>query len=104
MIRSFRAFFLSRALREKLLLVAFVGIGVAWWGSAFSTRMGKFWRDKRTTTVRLAEQAQWIKSKSIIEEAARKTAASLDPTKTLNSNQLITTVAQLASDAGLKNA
>ncbi len=104
MIRSFRAFFLSRALREKLLLAAFIGIGVAWWGSAFTTRLGNFWREKRTTTARLAEQTQWIKNKTVIEEAARKTAALLDPAKTLNSNQLVTKVAQLASEAGLKNA
>jgi hypothetical protein len=104
MIRNFRAYFLSRALREKLLLVAFVAIGAGWWGSAFATRMGNFWREKRTITARLAEQTQWIKSRTVIEEAAQKTAASLDPTKTLNANQLITTVAQLATEAGLKSA
>lgn len=104
MIRTFRAYFLSRALREKLLLVVFVGIGVAWWGSAFTTRVGKFWQNQRTTTARLAEQAQWIKNKTIIETAAVKTAAQLDPAKTLNSNQLVTTVDQLAKEAGLKDA
>lgn len=104
MIRNFRAFFLSRALREKLLLVAFVGIGVAWWGSAYLTRTGKFWRDQRTTTARLAEQAEWIRNKTTIETAAVKTAAELDQAKTLNSNQLVTTVDQLAKEAGLKDA
>jgi len=103
MIRTFRAYFLSRALREKLLLVVFVGIGVAWWGSAFTTRLGKFWQDQRTTTARLAEQTQWIKNKSIIETAAIKTAAELDQAKTLNSNQLVTTVDQIAKEAGLKD-
>ncbi len=101
MIRNLRAYFLSRALREKLLLVVFVGIGVAWWGSAFTTRLGNFWREKRTLSARLAEQSQWIKNKTMIEDAARKTAASLDPAQTLNSNQLVTTIAQLAKEAGL---
>ncbi len=104
MIRTFRAYFLTRALREKLLLVAFVAIGVAWWGSAYTSRVGNFWRDQRTTTARLAEQAEWIKNKTVIETAAVKTAAQLDPAKTLNVNQLVTTIDQLARESGLKDA
>ena len=103
MIRSFRAFFLARALREKLLLVAFVGIGVAWWGSAYATRLGKFLEQKRTVTARLAEQRQWLTNKTSIEDAAKKTAALLDSAKTLNSNQLVAKVQQIANEAGLKN-
>jgi len=103
MIRNLRAFFLSRALREKLLLVAFIAIGVLWWASAFSTRMGRFWREQRLTTAGLAEQTQWLNNRNLIEETAKKTASRLDSTKTLNGNQLVTTVSQLANEAGLKN-
>ena len=103
MIRTARAFFLSRALREKLLLVAFIAIGVLWWASAFLTRGSAFWRAQRATTVQLKDQAQWIKNKSMIEETAKKTASRLEPTKTLAANQLVTTVLDLARDAGLKN-
>ncbi len=103
MIRAVRIFFLTRALREKLLLVAFVAIGAIWWFSAFSKRAGTFWREQRSTTTRLAEQAQWIKNRTIIEKTAQKTAERLDPSRTLNGNQLVTTVAQLATEAGLKN-
>jgi hypothetical protein len=39
----------------------------------------------------------------VIEETAKKTASRLDPTKTLNGNQLVTTVTQLANDTGVKN-
>lgn len=104
MIRSLRAYFLGRALREKLLLVAFIAIGLLWWLSAFSTRTGTFWREQRTTSLRLREQGEWIKNRSQIETAADRAAARLEPTKTLNLNQLQTTVGQLASDAGLRNA
>lgn len=103
MIRTARIFFLTRALREKLLLVAFIAIGVLWWLSSFSSRTGAFWNQQRLTTVQLKEHAEWIKNKTVIEETAKKTAASLDPTKTLNSNLLVTTVSQMANDAGLKN-
>lgn len=102
-MRALRHFFLTRALREKLLLVAFIAIGALWWLSAYSTRAGTFWRDQHRTTLRLKEQEQWIKNRTRIEETAQKTAQRLDPAKTLNGNQLVTTVAQLASDAGLKN-
>jgi hypothetical protein len=103
MIRSARAFFLSRALREKLLLVVFVGVAALWWLSAFMTRSGAFWREQRATTAQLREQAEWIKNKVVIEETAKKTASRLEPTKTLNGNQLVTTVSQLANEAGLRN-
>jgi hypothetical protein len=102
MIRTARASFLSRALREKLLLVAFIAIGAAWWLSSFGTRASVFWREQRTTTSRLFEQAMWIRNRATIEENSKKTAASLDPARTLNLNQLVTTVAQLAAEAGLK--
>lgn len=103
MMRALRHYFLTRALREKLLLVAFIAIGALWWLSAFGTRAGTLWRDQHRTTLRLAEQAQWIKNRTKIEETAQKTAQRLDPAKTLNGNQLVTTVAQIASEAGLKN-
>ena len=103
MIRAIRHFFLTRALREKLLLVTFIGIGVLWWFSAFGKRAGTFWREQRSTTARLAEQAQWIKNRTNIEKTAQKTAERLDPARTLNGNQLVTTLVQLATEAGLKN-
>ena len=103
MIRTARAFFLSRALREKILLVAFIAIGALWWASAFMTRGSAFWRTQRTTTFQLKDQAQWIKNQTMIDETAKKTASRLDPTKTLSANVLVTTVLDLAKEAGLKN-
>lgn len=103
MIRSLRAFFLARALREKLLLVAFVVIGMLWWLSAYGSRTGAFWREQRATTSRLKEQTQWIKNKTKVEENAQRAAAKLDRTKTLNANQLVTRIEQRAKDVGLRN-
>lgn len=103
MIRTIRVFFLTRALREKLLLVVFVAIGVLWWGSSFATRFGAFWGQQRTMTSQLKVNAEWIKNKTMIEESAKRAASSLVPEKTLNANQLLTTVNQLAAEAGLKN-
>jgi hypothetical protein len=104
MIRTLRHLFLGRLLREKLLLVAFVGIGALWWLSAFADRAGAFKREAHLTTLRLAEQSQWIRNRTVIEETAQRTAGRLDPARALNGNQLVTIVAQLATEAGLKNA
>ncbi len=52
MIRSLRAYFLGRALREKILLFAFVAIGLLWWLSAFGGRAGVWMREQKVTTAR----------------------------------------------------
>lgn len=101
-MHTLRTFFLTRALREKLLLVAFIVIGVLWWGSAFLTRGGAFWNEQRAMTSRLKVNAEWIKNRSVIEQNEKKTAGSLQPEKTLSANQLLTTVNQLAAESGLK--
>lgn len=103
-MRTLRAYFLGRALREKLLLFAFIAIGLLWWLSSYTARASSFWGQQRKTRSQLAEQALWIKNRTRIEETARTAAAKLDPTKTLNAITLPTTLQQLANDAGLKNA
>ncbi len=103
MIRSLRALFLARVLREKLLLVAFIAIGLLWWLSAYGDRAGRFWREQRATSSLLTEQAEWIRNQTRIEQDAKNAAAKLDPTKTLNANQLATTIQQLANEAGLRS-
>jgi len=103
MIRTLRAYFLSRLLREKLLLVAFAAIGFLWWGSSFSTRGGKFLQDKRRVTAALVEQQQWLDNRRAIETAAQKAAAQLDPAKTLDGTRLLADISNIARDAGLRN-
>jgi hypothetical protein len=103
MIRPLRAFFLSRLLREKLLLVGFAGIAVLIWGSGFSTRAGLFWKAQRTTTGELRLQEEWLHNEKRITETAEKAAGQLDPAKTLDGTRLFAAVRQLAQDAGLRN-
>lgn len=101
MIRTLRALFLARLLREKLLLVAFAVLGVAMWFSNYSHRFGAFWREQRSTTTSLAEQKQWLTSRGAIEEAAQKAAGRLDPAQTLDATRLYAAVDKLARDANL---
>src|ERR1043165_2276996 len=103
MIRSLRIFFLTRLLREKLLLVAFAAVALLIWLSGFSARAGVFLRAQRATTAQLKEQDMWIANEGQIKIAAEKAAAQFDPNRTLNSTLLFTKVKQLANEAGLKN-
>jgi hypothetical protein len=103
MIRSLRAFFLSRLLREKLLLLAFIGIGTLWWLSAFASRASAFSREQRSTTAALAEQQLWLNDRAKIEAAAESAAARLDPARTYSASRLSTEIRNLASQAGLRS-
>src|SRR4051812_1045891 len=103
MIRSLRAFFLSRLLREKLLLVAFAGIAVLIWASGFSTRAGMFWRAKKATTAELNLQDQWLNNEQRIKDTVEKVTAHLERSRTLDGLRLLNKVKQLATEAGLRN-
>ena len=103
MIRTLRAYFLSRLLREKLLLLAFILLGTLWWMSEYGSRASRFWRDQRATTATLAEQQQWLDNRVKIEAEAQKAASQLDSAKTLDRPRLVSAINQAAYDAGLRN-
>lgn len=103
MIRTLRALFLGRLLREKLLLVVFALLGVLMWLSGYGKRVGSFWREQRSTGVNLVEQQRWLNNKKVIEESAKKAADRLDAARTLDGTRLLAAVAALATEANLKN-
>lgn len=101
MIRTLRAFFLSRLFREKLLLVGFLGLAVVMWASALSSRGSQFWRAQNATTEQLKMQDFWLGRKDDIEATTRAAAAEMDPSKTLDATSLSVAVRQIAADAGI---
>ncbi|MEI6467776.1 MAG: hypothetical protein WCQ89_23855, partial [Verrucomicrobiota bacterium] len=103
MIRTLRASFLSRLLREKMLLLGLLLIAVLWWLAAFSGQIATFWKQQRSTTTTLAEQKQWLVNRAPIEAAAQKAAARLEPGKTLDQTRLVNALNQAAFEAGLRN-
>ncbi|MSU65464.1 MAG: hypothetical protein EXS38_05025 [Opitutus sp.] len=104
MLRTLRIFFLGRLLREKLLLLAFVSLGMLWWLSSFTTHAGRFWREQRSTTAALKEQQQWLNNRGSIDAAVQKAAGRLVAANTLDGTRLATEVSSLASASGLRNA
>ena len=103
MIAALRVYFLTRRMREKFLLLAFLLIGLLWWLSAFGRRAGVAWREHRSTTNALAEQQLWLERREIIQKSVQAAAAQLDPAKTLDRAQLLDAVNQAAHEAGLRN-
>jgi hypothetical protein len=101
MMTALRVFFLSRVLREKLLLVAFIAIGAAIWLSSFSGRAGVFLKKMSDTTGQLKDQKEWIGRSAVVEAEAQKAAAKLVKAETLDRTSLFTTVQALAREAGV---
>jgi preprotein translocase subunit SecF len=102
-MKAIKAFFLSRLMREKALLLALVGIIAAVWLSNFVSRASVFSREFRQTTSVLVKQRSILDRRQSAEDAAKKAIAQFDPTKTFTESSLIAAVNQLAADAELKN-
>ena len=99
---TLRAFFLSRLLREKLLLVAFAALGAAILLSSFGGRAARSWRTYRVTTATLAEQQQWLANRAAIEAGAKQAVTNLDPSRTLDDTRLVGELSTLARAQGLR--
>ena len=98
-----KAFFLSRLLREKILMLAFVLIGAAIWLSSVSGRAGALWREIRRTSADLDVQQRWLMQRTRIGKEAELAIAHLDPSLTFDSVRLQSELNTLAQNAGLTN-
>lgn len=101
-MNALKAFFLSRLLREKLLLVVIALLVALTLLSNFSGRVARTWRAYRATTVALADQQQWLANRGTIEAGAGQAVKNLDPAKTLDDTQLVGELNGLARAQGLK--
>jgi len=103
MIRTLRALFLARLLREKLMLAALLAILALAWLSGFSTRVGGFLARQKIITADLADQAQWLANRKSIQDSARLAAGRLDAARTLDATRLLAEMSGMAREAGLLN-
>lgn len=101
-MRALKAFFLSRLLREKLLLVLFLAIGVLMWASNYSKRAIRDGRAFRSTTNELAEQREWLSNREAIETASVRAVQNLDPARTLDDTRLVGDLSALAREHNLR--
>jgi type II secretory pathway component PulK len=96
-----KAFFLSRALREKILLVALIVGAAAMWLSGAGKRAGKFWREVSSTSMDLKEQEIVLGQKDLIEARAHAAIEQLDPSRTFDPVRLQSEINTIANAAGL---
>ncbi len=103
MIRTLRALFLARPLREKLLLTAIALLVFATWFSSIAGRTARLVHAVRFTSASLADQALWLSHRSAIEAQARSSAGSLEAARTLDGTRLLAEVSTIANENGLSN-
>lgn len=102
-MKRLRHFFFSRQLREKVLLLAFVLLGVAIWISELSDRIAIRIREVKLTSMELDMQQGWLSRKAKIESDARAALESWDPKKTFSAVRLNSELSGIASKAGIRS-
>jgi hypothetical protein len=103
MIRTLRAIFLARFLREKLLVTGIAVLVAAIWMTSIAKRTSRFVHVVRVTTSSLSEQSRWLSNRAGIEASAQASAARLDAVRTLDTTRLLAEVSAIAAEAGLRN-
>ncbi len=96
-----KTFFLSRLLREKILLLLFVGFGAVIWASNVSERVRTTAMNVQRSSADLAEQTLWLERRESIQAEADAAVKNLDPSRTYNGVRLSAELSALASRAGL---
>jgi hypothetical protein len=103
MIRTLRAFFLSRPLRDQIILAGIVVLIAATWLSSITNRTSRFVHAVRFTSAALADQARWLRDRKGIEASAQAAAGQLDAVRTLDTTRLLAEVSAIANETGLRN-
>jgi hypothetical protein len=103
MIRTIRAVYFGRLLREKILLTGLLAMMAALWLSSFCGRAGVFLTGWRNLNSELTDQAQWLANRKEIENSARQAASRLDPSRTLDGTRLLAEMSAMSREAGLSN-
>jgi hypothetical protein len=98
-----KTFFLSRHLREKVLLTALLALVAATWLISLGRRARTFGHDWRATSTVLVTQQQWLDNRAAIEAAAAKAVAHLDPSRAFSSPRLLGELSTIADRVGVRN-
>ena len=99
-----KSFFLTRVLREKLLLLGLVLIAALMWLSSTATRATAFIREYKTTTATLAAQQRTLDSRARVESRAAAAIHQLDPASTFDATRLQSELDSIAKTAGIANS
>jgi len=98
-----KTFFLTRQLREKVLLLGLVMLAAVTWFSSASQRTARFWREFNATSALLENQRELLSQQSRIETEARAAIQHLEPSKTYDGVRLQAEVDAIAKRTGVIN-
>ena len=98
-----KTFFLTRQLREKVLLLGLVMLAAVTWFSSASQRTARFWREFHATSALLENQRELLSQQGRIESEARAAIQHLEPSKTYDGVRLQAEVDAIAKRTGVIN-
>lgn len=96
-----KAYFLSRTIREKLMVLGLVAIAAAMWLSSVSQRVRTFWTAAHGTSVELDDQKRWLSERARIQAEANAAIGHLDPARTFDSVRLQAELNDIARSVGI---
>lgn len=100
-MNALKPWFLSRLLREKILVIAFVLLAALIWFTGAVDRLQNRLRLVRSADAELATQAIWLQNRPAIEEAAAAAVRNLEPSRTLDATFLVAEIQAISGRAGL---
>lgn len=96
-----KAFFLSRLLREKILLLTLIAAGAIVWLSSVSGRLSRWNQEHRLVSADLSQQQRWLDQRERIENEAIAAVRNLDPARSFNAVRLSAELGNMTAAAGL---
>lgn len=91
-----RNFYNTKSLRERLLMLGFLLIGVLWWGSALAGRVRLNVAAWQSASRDAEVQRMWLAQESAVGARTASVASQLDASRTMNASQAFAEVDRLA--------
>lgn len=96
-----KRYFLTRTVREQVLVLAFVLLAAGAWLIGGVGRVRDRWLEYRSLRAGQETQAAWLANREAIEQRAAAAVHQLEPAQTLNGTRLVGELNRLATAAGL---
>ena len=96
-----RHLFLSRAPRERILILLGLAVAAFLWGSAALGRANEAWSAAKSAAAEAETQALWLGREAEIHRQAEKATAGLEAGKGYDAARLVAEAMALAKEAGL---
>lgn len=97
-----RKFYNTKLLRERLLMLVFLGIGVVWWGASLGARLQQTRLDWQGVAQDREIQKMWLGRATSVGERTAQVAKQLDAARTMNAAQAYAEVSRLAQGLPLE--